>query len=234
MTERGAAALSRDPQTLRIGPSALRWDGACLTIDVDEVTAPIPSRIRGQVRVHPAGIASHIVALDAAGRHGWSPIAPRARVEVALQSPGRSWSGEGYFDSNWGARPLEADFAHWTWCRAPFGDGAAVTYDVSRRDGSALAVALRYGGDGCAEPFEAPPMRALPRSFWRLARGVRSEGEARLVQTLEDAPFYGRCVVEAEWLGRRVVGVQEGLSLDRFDTRWMRLMLPFKAPRRIW
>ena len=107
-----------------------------------------------------------------------------------------------------------------------------MTYDVARRDGRALAVALRYGGDGGVETFEAPPARALPRSFWGLSRSVRSEGEARLVQTLEDAPFYGRCVVETELLGRRVVGVQEGLSLDRFDTHWMRLMLPFKAPRR--
>ena len=92
---------------------------------------------------------------------------------------------------------------------------------------------LRYGGDGSVEPFAAPPMRALKRSFWGLARGVRSDSTARLVQTLEDAPFYGRCVVDTELLGRRVVGVQEGLSLDRFDTHWMRLMLPFKAPK-VW
>jgi carotenoid 1,2-hydratase len=231
MTERGAADVSRDAHTLRIGPSAMHWDGSSLTIDVDEVTAPLPRRIRGSIRVHPAGVASRIVALDASGRHGWSPIAPRARVDVALQTPGRSWSGDGYFDCNWGARPLEDDFAHWTWCRAPHGQGAAVTYDVARRDGSTLAVALHYDGDGRAVPFEAPPVRALPRSFWGLARGVRSEGDARLLQTLEDAPFYGRCVVETELAGRRVVGVQEGLSLDRFDTHWMRLMLPFKAPR---
>ena len=78
MTERGTADVSRDSQTLRIGPSAMHWDGTSLAIDVDEVTAPVPRRIRGRVRVHPVGVASHVVALDAAGRHGWSPIAPRA------------------------------------------------------------------------------------------------------------------------------------------------------------
>jgi hypothetical protein len=28
-----------------------------------------------------------------------------------------------------------------------------------------------------------------------------------------------------------VTAMHENLSLDRFDTPWMRLMLPFKAPR---
>jgi carotenoid 1,2-hydratase len=231
MTERANSALNRTANTLRIGRSAMAWDGNSLTIDVDEVTAPIPTRIRGRIRLHPAAIATETVALDDAGRHGWSPIAPRARVEVALTSPARSWSGDGYFDSNWGARPLERDFADWTWCRAPYDDGAVVTYDVARRDGTPLAVALQYGRDGAATRFQAPPARALPRSFWRLPRTARSETEARLVDTLEDAPFYGRAVVQTELLGRTVTAMHENLSLDRFDTPWMRLMLPFKAPR---
>jgi hypothetical protein len=110
-------------------------------------------------------------------------------------------------------------------------DTLAVIYDVARRDGSALAVALRYGADGAAEPFEAPPVRALTRSFWGLPRVTRSEGAARIVQTLEDAPFYGRSVVESRLCGHGVTAMHENLDLDRFDTWWMRLMLPFKAPR---
>jgi carotenoid 1,2-hydratase len=216
---------------LRIGGSRMIWDGTALTIDVDEVTAPLPSRIRGRIVLHPSGLARHEVKLDAAGRHGWSPIAPRARVEVALESPARRWQGDGYFDTNWGSRPLEQDFSDWTWCRAPFGDGAVVCYDVGRRDGTALAVALHYGGDGGVEPFTAPPVRKMAGSFWGLSRVARSEGDARVTQTLEDAPFYGRSVVATRLLGTQVTAMHENLSLDRFDTHWMRLMLPFKAPR---
>ncbi len=231
MTERKAGAVDRSATILSIGPSRMEWEGGVLTIYVDEVTAPLPTRIRGCIRLHPSGLASHVVALDAASRHGWSPIAPRARVEVALSSPARTWSGDGYFDSNWGSRALEADFSDWNWCRAPLGDGAAVLYDVARRDGSFLSVALRYGADGSVKPFAAPPVCTMKRSFWGLPRVTRSEGAARVMQPLEDAPFYGRSVVETELLGTRVVAVHENLSLDRFDTPWMRLMLPFKAPR---
>jgi carotenoid 1,2-hydratase len=74
-------------------------------------------------------------------------------------------------------------------------------------------------------------MVAMQRSFWGLKRATRSEGAARVTQTLEDAPFYGRAVVGTRWLGRDLTAMHENLSLDRFDTPWMRLMLPFKAPR---
>ncbi len=231
MTERGARAVDRSATTLAIGPSHMEWDGDGLTIHVDEITAPLPSRIRGRIRLHPSAIATHVVALDATGRHGWSPIAPRARVDVSLDNPGRAWSGNGYFDSNWGSRALEQDFSQWTWCRAPSRDGATVLYDVARRDGSDLSVALRYGADGSATPFAAPSIRHLKRSFWGLPRVTRSDTTARITQTLEDAPFYGRSVVETELAGEKLIAVHENLSLDRFDTAWMRLMLPFKAPR---
>ncbi len=56
MTERGRSAVWRDATQLRIGPSLLHWDGTCLTIDIAEVTAPLPSRLRGTVRVHPAAL----------------------------------------------------------------------------------------------------------------------------------------------------------------------------------
>jgi carotenoid 1,2-hydratase len=235
MTERDAGAVARDATTLRIGPSSLHWDGSSLTIRVDEVTAPWPSRLRGTVRLTPTGLARKIVTLDAAGRHGWSPIAPTADVEVNMAAPARSWRGRGYFDSNWGTRPLEADFASWHWSRAPLPDGAAVTYDVVRRDGSRFGTALRYQTDGSAVSFVPPPETALPRGLWRLPRTTRTDRgtQAQVVETLEDSPFYARSVVEAHLLGRRVTAMHEALSLDRFDTTWMRLMLPFKAPRAI-
>jgi carotenoid 1,2-hydratase len=236
MTERSAGALRRTATSLAIGPSALHWDGHALTIDVNEVTAPLPSRLRGHIRLTPTGLGRNIVMLDAENRHGWSPIAPTARVTVSMSQPARTWEGHGYFDCNWGARPLEADFAEWHWCRADIADGAAVLYDVTRRDGSRFGVARRYTRDGNSVAFDAPPETPLARGLWLLPRATRTDPgtRARVVDTVEDSPFYARSVVEMHLLGERVTAMHEALSLDRFDTYWMRLMLPFKAPRAMW
>jgi carotenoid 1,2-hydratase len=233
MTERGRGALERDATNLRIGHSAMHWDGDALTVTVDEVTAPIPSRIRGTVRVVPGAIGRKVVSLDKAGRHKWSPIAPSARVEVALERPQRGWSGNGYFDSNWGTRPLEQDFAGWHWCRAPVHDGTVILYNVTNCDGTRDAIALHYDSQGTARSFPPPPERSLGTSFWRLQRqtGAETGHDARLLDTLEDSPFYARSVVATHLLGQDVTAMHEQLSLSRFDTPWMRLMLPFKAPR---
>jgi carotenoid 1,2-hydratase len=93
--------------------------------------------------------------------------------------------------------------------------------------------ALRYAPDGSATRFPPPPEVGLPRTFWRLPRATGAEAGhgARVTETWEDAPFYARSVVQTHLLGEDVIATQEALSLDRFDTPWMRLMLPFKAPR---
>lgn len=170
LTERGRGSVRRDASHLAIGPSALSWDGDALTIDITEVSAPLPARIRGQVRVHPAALTGHTVLLDAEGRHRWSPIAPHARVEVALQRPALRWAGTGYFDSNAGCGPLEDAFMRWDWSRAPLRDGTAILYDVARCDGGTTAVALRVGRSGAVEPFDLPPPVPLPSTRWRVAR----------------------------------------------------------------
>ena len=80
MTERGAAQVSRESTLLSIGPSAMRWNGEALTIDLDERCAPVPRRLRGTIRLHPAALedqASPWIALACiAGRRtlrvpGW-------------------------------------------------------------------------------------------------------------------------------------------------------------------
>ena len=68
--------------------------------------------------------------LDSAGRHRWCPIAPCARVEVAMDRPALSWSGPAYFDTNNGDRPLEADFIRWDWSRMRLPGGTGILYDV--------------------------------------------------------------------------------------------------------
>ena len=236
MTERGRSRLQRSRDTLAIGPSRLRWDGDALTISVDEITAPWPSRLRGTVRVIPAAMHGESFALDAAGRHRWAPIAPCARVEVDLDSPRSRWSGPGYLDSNRGDAPLEADFRRWDWSRARCGDGStAVLYDVTRRDGSELGLALRFDpASAHAEAFAAPPATPLVRSAWHVARGTRGDlgTAASVTRSLEDGPFYARAVVESRLFGAAASAVHESLDLDRFASPWVQAMLPFRMPRR--
>ncbi len=235
MTERGRAAVSRSAESLRIGPSALAWEAGSLVIRIDEVTAPWPSRIRGVVRLRPAALTDRAFALDAQGRHRWSPIAPRARVDVELGAPSLRWCGQGYLDSNAGDRPLEADFSRWDWSRAHLPDGrSAVLYDVARRDGEPLSIAVRFDADGAAHRFAPPPAAPLPASAWGVARAARSDAgsTARIAQTLEDGPFYSRSVLQAQWLHEPVTAVHESLSLDRFSARWVQMLLPFRMPRR--
>ena len=234
LTERSGRALQRSRSRLGIGPSSLCWDGSALTVQIEELTAPFPSRLRGTVRVHPAALPGRGFALDAAGRHVWTPISPCARVEVALERPALRWSGAAYFDANAGSEPLEAGFRSWDWSRAGLQrGGTAVLYDAVRRDGSTRLLALRFGPDGSVENFEAPPPVHLPTTGWRVARGTRADAGhgAAVVETLEDTPFYARSLLRTHLLGERTTAVHESLSLDRFRTRWVQALLPFRMPR---
>lgn len=234
LTERGRNALQRDAGSLTIGPSALTWDGQALTIRIDEVTVPLPSRIRGTVRLYPTALTRHRDDLDDAGRHRWWPIAPCARIEVELERPARRWSGAGYLDTNGGDEPMERAFTTWDWARASLRDGTAILYDVRRRDGDRMALALRCDRSGAVEPFPVPPATPLPPTLWRVARGTRADAghPATVQETLEDAPFYSRSIVRQHLLGEPVTAMHESLSLDRFARPVVQLMLPFRMPRR--
>jgi carotenoid 1,2-hydratase len=231
MTERDGAAVKRGADFLAIGPSALSWDGSGLTIQIEEIAAPIPRRIRGTVRLYPSAVETRRLPLDSAGRHRWGPIAPCARVEVALEQPGVAWSGPAYFDTNDGDRPLEADFDRWDWTRARVPGGTAVLYEVDRPDGK-LALAMRYDDAGGVTDFLAPDAVSLPKTLWGVQRVISAEAP-RVLQTLEDAPFYARSVIAASLLGHSVVGVHESLAMRRFVAPWVQAMLPFRMPRAI-
>lgn len=234
MTERGRSALHTDARTLTIGPSALRWDGDTLTVDLDEVSVPLPARVRGTVRLHPLAVNPQSQALDSAQRHRWWPVAPRARVEVAMVQPSLHWSGIGYLDSNEGDEPLEQGFAAWDWSRTTQRDATTVLYDGIRRGGDRFSLALRFGDSDHGEPLEPPPTAPLPSTGWRIRRAIRADPghDARVVETLEDTPFYARSLVYTWLLGRPVTAIHESLSLDRFSAPWVQLMLPFRMPRR--
>ncbi len=235
MTERGRGAVRQGADRLTIGPSAMSWDRGSLIVDIDEVTAPLPSRIRGRVRVTPRAIADQTFALDAGAKHRWRVIGPGSRVEVEMERPDLRWAGEGYLDTNDGDEPMEDRFATWNWSRARVGDETVVFYDVAPREGAARNLALRYGRDGSVEGFEGPPVVALKPGFWGVRRATRAEPgfAATMTRRLEDAPFYTRSVVSTTLGGRQVEAMHESLSLDRFRAAWVQAMLPFKMPRRI-
>jgi phytoene dehydrogenase-like protein len=167
MTERGASALSRSVDHLQIGPSALHWQNGCLTIDLDELTVPLPGRLRGKVTLQAETGVGSARALHPNGRHFWQPLAPLARIDVHMTQPNLRWQGEAYMDSNWGSEPLEAAFSRWHWSRAKMADGScAVLYNTVNLDGSntALALCCLRGG-----------MQSLADALYRLAvaQGVK-------------------------------------------------------------
>ncbi len=235
MTERGVGALQRSATRLQIGPSALEWSGSTLSIHINEITAPLPSRMRGVVRLHAASLLEQTYPLDAAGLHHWCPIAPTARVDVDLSHPALRWSGRGYLDTNRGQRPLEDDFVRWDWSRAALpGQRSAVLYDVSRKGGNQMALALAFDAGGGVQDFTPPVRTALPSSRWGVARSTRSDagGAATITQRLEDGPFYARSVLQTRLLGEPATAFHESLDLRRFSAGWVQCLLPFRMPRR--
>ena len=233
MTERGHTALRRDATTLAIGPSRLDWDGDALTITVDERGAPLPRPIRGIVRVSPASLTGARFTLDDAGRHRWSPLAPISRVEVDLDRPALRWSGPGYLDTNDGDRPLEADFRHWDWCRAPTRAGATILYNAERLEGGEQSLALTVTPAGAVSAIDAPPRAAMAPTLWRVPRHTRADAGStpRATRTLTDAPFYARSVIQTQLGGEDVTAVHESLDMRRFTRPWVQAMLPFRVPR---
>jgi carotenoid 1,2-hydratase len=237
MTERDHHAVSRSANSLRIGPSALHWDGAnrTLTVQIDEVTVPWPSRVHGKIVVHTPPLIQTTFDLDREGRHHWRPLAPSARIEVLLERPGRRWEGAAYVDSNFGDAPLEDSFESWNWCRAILADGGnVVLYDGKRRDGTAFLMGRVFDTRGSMAPFEVPSRSKLPTSAWRLPRSTFGEGDSvpSVVSSLEDGPFYARALVTSRLRGESTIAFHETLSLDRFRSLWIQPLLMFRMPRR--
>jgi carotenoid 1,2-hydratase len=52
------------------------------------------------------------------------------------------------------------------------------------------------------------------------------------VDTLEDTPFYVRSTLSSQLLGEPVTSIHESISIPRLVSLPVRLMLPWKMPRR--
>lgn len=235
MTERGRASLTRDATSLQIGTSRLAWTPAgTLEIDIDEVALPLPRRIRGRLTVTPTVAGTKAFAIDPAARHVWQPIAPRAEIEVALQSPDARWTGSAYVDHNRGAEPLEAAFERWSWSRSIERDRTRIFYDTEPRSGPKANLQIAYEAQPSPHDVSAPPLQPFGRSLWRLPLTARSDPgtSPRLVERWEDGPFYARSLIEHRIEGETIQSVHEMVALDRFARPIVQAMLPFRMPRR--
>ncbi len=169
---------------------------------------PWPSRMRGTVRAaRRPRCRAHVVALDGAGAHRWRPIAPRARVEVALDAPALRWAGHGYLDTQRGRRAARGRLhATGTGRARRCRDGTAVLYDVAapRRRPHVAGAALRRTTATCSAIRAAAAGARCRRPRWRIARGdARATAAPRRVvqRTLEDTPFYARSLVRTRAAG---------------------------------
>lgn len=234
-TEHGEMDVRRQRTALVIGDSSMEWENDILTVHFEEETAPLPGRISGVVRIHPLTLsADKPFVLDTHGRHRWGPIAPIARAEVELYRPGNvRWKGLAYVDTNAGSEPLEDGFSRWNWCRTTTKERMIVTYDALRRDRSRRTIQHVFHADGRTEPIAPLVERSLDRTKWGLSRDMRVDPhtQARLVRTLEDTPFYSRSEVLGSYLGEYAHGVHESLSLDRWKSRIVQFMLPYRMRR---
>ncbi len=242
MTERGKGALHRDRTSLQIGQSSIRYDRSVFTISFDEIFLPwprqrlLPKRMRGTIELVPAFLGDQAYPLDPQERHVWQPVAPVGRVNVSLDDHHRgSWAGQGYHDMNFGSRPLEADFSGWDWARGETMAGRPVLlYDSVLATGLNRRFGLTYSESGQVCHFNPPARHVLKRGFWGVGGGIACDEAAKpvLLSPYEDTPFYRRSLVETSIAGERVKMMHETLDCRRLAMPLVRLMLPFRMPRR--
>ena len=234
MTERCEKALKPSADGLAIGPSAVIWEGSRLRIEIDEKAPLTMAPLRGTVILEPEILPDFVADFGTGGRHRWSPIAPRAHVEVRLDSPSLAWDGTGYFDMNRGSEPIEDGFSYWTWSRACLPRKAAVLYDVTRHEAGRSSMGIEIAADGRVTPVDVPERCTLASTaIWKMPRETRCDKghSANVACTFEDTPFYSRSMIATRLLGEPANAMHESLSLDRFRKRWVQSLLRFRMPR---
>lgn len=233
MTERGAASLRRSADELVIGPSCARITSDGIEISLDEICVPFPFRVKGHVRVSFDAMHDIAFHLDSAERHVWRPVAPCSSIQVDFSAPDQRWSGRAYVDSNWGAEPVEARFEGWQWSRAERGDSVCVYYDAREANGAERSIACAFDRRGGHHALPPAEMHSAPKTGWRMSRPYRSEkGQHGLIKTVEDTPFYTRSLMAQTIEGEQVTAIHESLSVTRFASPLVQLMLPWRMPRR--
>lgn len=229
-------------RAVRVRRSRLEANARGYSLTLDEACGPL-SRVRalrGHARFDRAGapgVSAHVgaYAIDDEGAHRWIPAAPRCAVHVELDEPRLSFRGYGYHDVNHGDVPLEQSFSRWTWCRAHEPMGTRIAYDRVLRSGERRVLSVSASADVNAAAKSASRVSVsdmdLRAGAWALRepRALRVDGESlEGVRRVESSPFYARYAARTRG-GHPAVA--EHLDLERFDTLWMRALLPFRARR---
>jgi carotenoid 1,2-hydratase len=230
MTERGERGLARDASHFRVGPSQVTWTGDRLQYELRERCAPFGQGLRGRVTAWPRTDCSLNLALDPEGNHHWVPWSPLADVEVDLETPRLRWKGRAYLDANAGSEPLEQAFTTWDWSRRERDGGTRLHYDLQYPDGGERRFCYQVDADGSFREASPAPVVQQPRTGWRIRRYPRLDHAVQGAQTLEDTPFYARSLFSGPDAG--VHTVHERLDMTRFVSAWVRMLLPFRMPRR--
>lgn len=231
MTERNAQQLTTTSDRMQVGQSYLQLSGEQLAVHIDERTMPWLRELRGTVGIRAESASGETFALDEGCHHKWQPIAPVARIEVALDRPKLAWQGDAYVDTNYGSQPLEDDFSSWHWSSLRTPNGSSIFYDALQRNGQRRCIALAVNKRNEMEAIAAPEHSSLRRSGWGIERTSLHGSQSRVIETLEDAPFYARSLIAVDEARPGAVAMHESLSLERFSRGWVRTLLPFRMPR---
>lgn len=233
LTERGRSSLLQREHELAIGPSRLSMYPTGATLEIREITVPLPGRLRGTLAITPLTVNPTVHVLDDDGLHRWRPIWPSARIRVDMSHPRRCWEGDAYVDSNWGAAPLEDQFSAWDWSRLHLPDGRVqIRYNRLLRNGAERKLALTFNRDGSVQQTAPQPNQSLAATpIWRMQRSTSATAPVRIIKTLEDTPFYSRSLIQQEDGGLTGTGFHESVSLQQFCRPWVQRLLPFRLPR---
>ena len=206
-----------------------------LKVQIDEPTCPffqrMPRHVSGEFTLNFSEQPHHEERLDVAGAHRWMGVAPRARIKLMLDAPALCFEGSAYHDMNWGEAPLEEAFDSWTWSRAELPEGTLVLYDVAEHAPSLPAQrALWFDQRGRVEQITGLEAAQLKRGFWGVDRSTRADVNTRphIAAGLMDSPFYTRDLIETQLRGTRVTSMHESLNMRRFQSAWVRALIPFR------
>lgn len=230
LSEYDETRISRDASSFSLGANRLSFDGDNLHIEICDRAVPLPRSVTGSITVKPKCLTDQPLTLEDGGCQTWWPFAPSAHIEVALTSPNLRWQGKGYFDTNYGAVPLQQSFREWHWSRQHVGKATRIAYMTELHEGQGPELSLIIHKDGRIEYGEPLPLHELPRGLWRMRRPISAAETPTLMQTLEDTPFYTRSIVAIPRCAGALT-MHESLSLDRFVQPWVQRLLPFRTRR---
>ena len=234
MTEFGKKYVNRKNNYFEIANSKIEWKNDRIEVDIDEIAAPFPKRVKGKIVLSASKFFLYSTWLDDDKKHRWGPLAPHAEVSVDFPSLNLNWQGHGYCDSNEGDEPLETPFHGWNWAKTHLEDDSVlVFYDIKQKIGRERVLPLRFFPDGSVKRIAPPPREDLPNTKWLIPRFMRAEPArpSHILKSLEDTPFYSRSMLSAGLLGDRQLVMHETLNLNRYSNSLVRSLLPWRMPR---